>query len=105
RPPPPGHEPGDHGISRSTGSVNRRTGRNTICTVERHGGEGAPAVWRALEVQRLTRQLAVHRRHAVVGTCRELEHHGRPFERRARTPGETRRSCDTLRGRTQRTET
>src|SRR2546428_7559504 len=30
RPPPPGHEPGDHGISQSTGSVKRRTGPEPV---------------------------------------------------------------------------
>ena len=61
-------------------------------------------MWCALEVQWLARHLALHRGHAVIGTDQQLEHDGRAFERRAGTPGETRRSRDTLRGRTRHTE-
>src|SRR5207237_9698678 len=104
RPPPPGHEPGDDAIGKAAGPLSRGAGRYAVRPVERHGGEGAPAVWRKLEVQWLTRHLAAHRGNAVIRPGRELEHDGRAFEWRARTPGETRRPRDTLRGRTRHTE-
>src|SRR5256886_8976120 len=61
-------------------------------------------LFRSLEVERLTRQLALYRGHAVVGAGGEREYDGRAFERRAGTPGESRRSRDTLRGRTRHTK-
>ena len=76
----------------------------STAVVLRHGGDGAPALRGSLEVQWLTRQLAAHRGNAVIRAGRELEHDGRAFERRAGTPGETRRSRDTLRGRTRHTK-
>jgi len=57
--------------------LDRRPGCHAVPRTERHGGERAQAARRALEMQWLARELAVHRSHAVGGEGRELEYdHG-----------------------------